>query len=81
MYWPIGQIVVMQHPEFDRIIEKTESFCKETGLAPATVFVRAIGNSRFVARAESKLEKLQSQIDGIDEYIDKQRVRKETETA
>ncbi len=55
--------------ECHNIIFEIESYSKATGLAPSTICVRAIDNSRFYERALRRAKVLENQAERIRAYI------------
>lgn len=51
------------------ILLEIDAYCEATGLAPSTVCVRAIENSRFYAREKRRAEMLASKAKAIRAYM------------
>lgn len=56
----------MTHEE---IIDELKDYCRATGLKPSTVCVRALNDSRYVARRERSVARLSRDADRLRKYM------------
>lgn len=53
----------------ETILEELEDYCRATGLKPSTVCVRALNDSRYVARHQRRLNALNRDANKIRKYM------------
>jgi hypothetical protein len=53
----------------ETILEELEDYCRATGLKPSTVCVRALNDSRYVARHQRRLDALNRDANKIRQYM------------
>ena len=53
----------------ETILDELESYCRRTGLKPSTVCVRALNDSRYVARHHRRLEALAKDAEKLRAYM------------
>lgn len=51
------------------LLNELREYCRLAGLKPSTVCVRALGDSRFVARHERRLVQMQKDADRLRAYM------------
>ena len=51
------------------LISEIEAYCAATGISPATLGVRALGNSRFLERLQRRKAKLATDTDRLRDFM------------
>lgn len=54
---------------YETILEELKDYCRATGLKPSTVCVRALNDSRYVARHQRRLDALNRDANKIRQYM------------
>ncbi|MGR3605304.1 hypothetical protein [Sulfitobacter sp.] len=66
---------------YENILNELEAYCALSGLKPSTICVRALNDSRYVARHKKRLAALDADAEKIRQYIAANPVAKEKRDA